>query len=485
MERSAARRHKMERLARGEVPRVLDLFSGCGGISLGFLRAGYRILGNVEIDPQAAATYALNFFAGDERYRYPRDIASVEPDVLIREMCGESEPVVAVDVIVGGPPCQAYSRIGRAKLREVRRHPEAFRLDPRGNLYLRYLHYVERLQPLALVMENVPDVLDYGGVNIPEEICETLEELGYVCRYTLLNAVHYGVPQLRERLFLIALARELEVEPEFPEPTHWMELPEGYQQIRGGLSRKLPSVNQLSLFRNNYFVVPPQPSASLPRFVSVQEAIGDLPPIQGPTDRRACRSEPLPYPAGVVLSDYAREMRTWPGFEAGETVTHHVTRCLPRDYPIFRRMAWGDQYPEAHRKALELLHEKLAELGVEPIPGTPVYEEWKARIVPPYDPNKFPNKWRKMEPDMPARTLMAHLSKDGYSHIHYDHEQARTITVREAARLQSFPDGFRFVGGMNAAFRMIGNAVPPLLAYRIGEKLLSVIRRGLHATTRS
>ena len=92
-------------------------------------------------------------------------------------------------------------------------------------------------------------------------------------------------------------------------------------------------------------------------------------------------------------------------------------------------------------------------------------------IVPPYDASKFPNKWRKMWRDQPARTLMAHLGKDSYSHIHYDSEQARTISVREAARLQSFPDGFVFCGTMNPAFRQIGNAVPPLMAKALAEQI--------------
>ena len=96
----------------------------------------------------------------------------------------------------------------------------------------------------------------------------------------------------------------------------------------------------------------------------------------------------------------------------------------------------------------------------------------RAEFVPPYDPSKFPNKWTKMNGDLPARTLMAHLGKDTYSHIHYDSAQARTITVCEAARLQSFPDGFHFSGTMNPAFRQIGNAVPPLLAYAVGRRIV-------------
>ena len=93
----------------------------------------------------------------------------------------------------------------RAKLREIKDHPEAYLQDPRARLYLSYLEYVKALKPLAVLVENVPDVLNHGGLNIAHEIAESLQALGYRCRYTLLNSVHYGVPQMRERMFLIAL----------------------------------------------------------------------------------------------------------------------------------------------------------------------------------------------------------------------------------------------------------------------------------------
>jgi DNA (cytosine-5)-methyltransferase 1 len=117
---------------------------------------------------------------------------------------------------------------------------------------------------------------------------------------------------------------------------------------------------------------------------------------------------------------------------------------------------------------------KVALLGLNP--RAKAWKDLKASMVPPYDPRKFPNKWWKLRRDWPVRTLMAHLGKDGYSHIHYDSMQARTISIREAARLQSFPDGFRFCGTMNPAFRQIGNAVPPLLARALGESILSAMR---------
>jgi DNA (cytosine-5)-methyltransferase 1 len=177
-------------------------------------------------------------------------------------------------------------------------------------------------------------------------------------------------------------------------------------------------------------------------------------------------------------------MRAWPGFANDVGVRDHVIRYLPRDWKLFARLNPGDQYPQAHALAVSMFEEKLAALqaaGQAPEQGSAAWDELYASFVPPYDVGKFPNKWRKMEPDLPARTLMAHLGKDSYSHIHYDSAQARTISVREAARLQSFPDGFVFCGTMNPAFRQIGNAVPPLLARAVA----TVMRKTLATVAES
>jgi DNA (cytosine-5)-methyltransferase 1 len=142
----------------------------------------------------------------------------------------------------------------------------------------------------------------------------------------------------------------------------------------------------------------------------------------------------------------------------------------------------GDQYPEAYKHAVTMFEERLAAARVakEIEEGSPEYKAIWDSIVPPYDASKFPNKWRKMWNDQPARTLMAHLGKDSYSHIHYDSKQARTISVREAARLQSFPDGFRFSGTMNPAFKQIGNAVPPLLAKALAAHMMQTLKQALN-----
>ena len=180
-------RQKIARLDAGGRPRVLDLFSGCGGLSLGFLAAGFEIRAAVEFDPDAARSHGLNFHDGAPEHSKARDIISTHPEDLAAEL--DLGPVdKAIDVIVGGPPCQAFARVGRSKLREIEAHAEAFKHDPRARLYQEYLRYVDAFQPLVVVMENVPDVLNHGGQNIAEEICDVLQEKGYVCGYTLLNA---------------------------------------------------------------------------------------------------------------------------------------------------------------------------------------------------------------------------------------------------------------------------------------------------------
>jgi len=474
---------KIARLARGAAPRVLDLFAGCGGLSLGFHSAGFEITAAVEFDPDAAASHGANFHPEDPRHAEARDITQLSPEALARRL--DLGPAgSAIDVLVGGPPCQAFARVGRSKLREVEEHPEAFKHDPRARLYLEYLRYVEAFRPLALLMENVPDALNHGGQNIAEETREVLEDKGYVARYTLLNASFYGVPQMRERMILIAWRKEMTDIVSFPAPTHFMTLPPGYtgsrqvalKLLKGDFAKKAPG-----------YVEARDPSRDLPAAVTAHEALADLPKItthlEGKLKRGARRFDELVrYPSGR-LNAYARAMRQWPGFENASGINDHVIRYLPRDWKLFARLNPGDQYPEAHAHAVNMFEEALARLkaetGAAPRKGSKAWEALHASIVPPYDVGKFPNKWRKMESDLPARTLMAHLGKDSYSHIHYDSAQARTISVREAARLQSFPDGFVFSGTMNPAFRQIGNAVPPLLAKAVASEMMATLRSSL------
>lgn len=465
--------HKIRRLERGLEPRVLDLFAGCGGFSLGFQSAGFTLLGAVECDLAASKTHSLNLLP--DHPPQSLDIKDADPDKLAQGYWG-GNPQENVDVIVGGPPCQTFARIGRAKLRS-QSHREADWLD-RASLYSQYLRFVERLRPLVIVFENVPDILNYGGGNIAALICEELEKMDYVASCTLLNSVFFGVPQLRERLYLIAYHRSLGCRVTWPEQTHDFDLPNGYEDIRAYARRQhrgAPSNNDplealplLDRLKNR------------PLAVSAREALEDLPHLdatkmleQPRWDQRTNLEHPYPQPKAKPKS-YGELMRTWPGFGTQETVTAHITRRLPRDFRVFSQMAPGDQYPRAHAIAERLFAEELQRLEATSSPvdlGSPEWHALRKAYVPPYSPQKFPNKWRKIDAARPSRTLMAHLSHDSYSHIHYDNTQARTITVREAARLQSFPDGFQFAGSMNDSFKQIGNAVAPLVSYALARQI--------------
>lgn len=476
-----ARLSKIQRLQVGGGPRVLELCSGCGGFALGLHSAGFSLSAHVEVDREAAASYALNFGPGAanrNEWAAPRDMETCSAGDLVRDLGLRATTATAFDVVAAGLPCQAFARIGRSKLRAVAGGKEdAFRTDKRAVLYRRFIEFVADTQPLAIVIENVPDILNFGGYNVPEEICDTLESEGYRTAYTLLNAAHYGVPQLRERFFLIAVADELDFQPEFPEPTHSLNLPRGYEGSRRVALKHVPPDSPR-------FVSVHTPTRDLVAAVNVSDALKDLPKIHEHwEDPRAMRRRRLPhrlpYATTEGSSSYARLMRSWEGFDTSRDVDGNVVRITPRDFPIFARMPPGSDYPQARQIAEEIFFEALNNALIPSDPQSEKYQSvWKA-TVPPYDAAKFPNKWWKMDPLKPSRTLTAHMGKDTYSHIHYDSEQRRTVSVREAARLQSFPDGFRFAGAMNAAFRQIGNAVPPLLGLAIAQKLKQQLQAAL------
>ncbi len=483
---------KLQRLRNQQSLRVVDLFAGCGGMSLGLQRSGYQLLGGVEINSKAIDTHANNFFGYLPEnelaiHKIPRDIKTFTPEIFMREVLHAEQPANLVDVIVGGPPCQAFSRIGRAKLQQLRQEKNAYLSDERSNLYIPYLQYVEFFRPLAVIMENVPDIMNYGGKNVAEVIAETLEEIGYHCHYTVLNTAFYGVPQLRQRFYMVALLDDLNITPCFPDPTHFIELSVGYEHAHASARSTIAdTTQQLNLFGEvaTRYIEPPRPSKNLPSAITAREALSDLPPItyhlQKGSGRGFVRRFDTMTPYQGEASVYAQNMRMWPGFESNEGIWDHVIRLLPRDYEIFKRMNWGGQYPDAYAVAEEIFYKELYKR--EKLTGpldqdSEEYQNLRKQFVPPYDPNKFPNKWWKLIPDQPSRTLTAHMGRDTYSHIHYDSNQARVISVREAARLQSFPDGFKFTGPMGPAYTQIGNAVAPLQAYQFGLHIKELLMK--------
>ena len=450
--------------------RVVDLFSGAGGFSLGFAAAGCRVQGAVDADECAGRTFEQNFrilqpeappdvFYGDE--------GDLE-DFDVERLAAKGTP----DVLIGGPPCQGFSTLGRAKLDSLK--DEGYAGDARNALYRRFLDVAELWKPLAVVMENVPGMLSVDGKNVAMEAAEDLAKRGYIASYAVLNAVWYGVPQFRERLFFVGLREDLGVRPVVPPATHRANLPAGYMRPSAAYQFLLPFVTAGPVMLN-------LESAAL-EATSVADALDDLPEL---TDHLSAETASprsdfrrlLPHRC-PPHSDYTRLMRAWPGFPIAELIDDHAVRRTPRDYETFRRMKHGDRYPEALAIARRRLEEELDRLRAEgecPAPTTPEFRELERKFVPPYPEEIFVDKWRKLLPNQPSWTVPAHLAKDNYSHIHHDSDQARSISVREAARLQSFPDAFRFTGNMGDAFRQIGNAVPPLLAWAIACTVLELL----------
>jgi DNA (cytosine-5)-methyltransferase 1 len=480
---------KLQRIRSGQPPRYMDLFAGCGGISLGFLTAGFQPVASVELDKHAALSHGANFGArylgGDQPgHHVGRDVDAEDPATIFAELGLKGSEDDQIDVLVGGPPCQAFARVGRAKLREQAHRrkeitaDEAFLVDGRVNLWQRYVHYIRRVKPVALLMENVPDILNHGGNNVAEIVAKSLSDEGYEVAYTLMNAAWYGVPQTRERMILIGFHRDTGITPSFPKPTHHVVLPQGYH----GAKNTARQVIKAQGSDHHRFIADPEPT--LPAATTAKEALADLPPIYALDKfergelRRGFKNpmEPVGYTSTIPTTPYSRLMRNWQGFATLAATSGHVIRYLPRDYKIFAEIGEGWEYPEIHnfvetKIANWLKSRKLNGLSTDPR-NADVRDYIKLWRIP-YDPTKFSNKWWKLDSAKPVRTLMAHLGKDSYSHIHFDSMQARTISVREAARLQSFPDGFIFKGSMNPAFKQIGNAVPALFAYAIAMTMRS------------
>ena len=393
----------------------IDLFGGAGGMSLGFAMAGFRPLATLD-----------SFEPGNDTYR--RNFTDMPPDRIV---CADAAaPGVIEDfidatglkrgdakVVIGGPPCQGFSVAGRVKLASldngsgVRPDPR-FIDDPRNHLYKSFIKFIRYLQPDVVVMENVTGMISYKDGAVVKEIERNLAGLGYPsCDHRVLNAADYGVPQTRNRVFFMAARKGLSVS--WPEPTHVRKTDSAVLETGG-----------------------------IPKFhVTAWDAIRDLPRIVLPkkntkeTNRRLEYSEP-------PSCDFQRIMRG-----RMRKVENNITRWhRKKDLEVFRNMK-----PEG--RWADLSREDKKKIG--------------------YNDHSFNDKWRRLPLNKPSWTVTSHLAKDGYMFIHP--RQNRTISVREAARLQSFPDRFVFEGSRSAQFRQIGNAVPPLLAKAIGLSVRDIL----------
>lgn len=432
------------------VPKIIDLFSGCGGLALGFEKAGFAIAGGIELVPEAVDTVSANL-----AWRWGRESDHICADITTTD-ASALKGLVGPEgcIVIGGPPCQAYSRAGKAKLNSLG-DDRTNTKDARGFLFQDFLRFAFDLDAEAVVMENVPEATRFGEMNVPETVCSELEKHGYTAWWTVLCAADYGVPQIRERLFVIGKKKGGK-SVSLPVPTNgdaFGTVPQYGRQL--GSFTKYP-----------HFRIPATPAKGAPPWVTVGEAFSDLPSLF-PDEHSKYINNPLntemPYRTGPA-NEFQKAMRGWYGFDL-PGVTANAFRKNVRDFPIFARMKQGDLFTDAARIADELFYKKARELGLSS--GSTEYEVLKRKTVPIYDRDNFAEKWRRLDENRPSHTVVAHLSVDTYSHIHP--WEPRGISVREAARLQSFPDDFTFNCSMGDAFKQIGNAVPPLLAFAVAS----------------
>ncbi|WP_273834179.1 DNA cytosine methyltransferase [Guptibacillus sedimenti] len=433
-------------------PSIIDLFSGCGGLSTGFMMEGITILTGIENNLHACKTASLNLHwkHGNDKEYLCEDITNVKASSIADKNSG---PLITI----GGPPCQAYSRIGKAKIKSLGEHRFGLN-DNRAFLYEEFIRVGVELDSEAIIMENVPESVCFQGKNIPQTVCDILEEKGYNVVWTILNSADFGVPQTRERVFVIAIKKVYGEIKHLPLPTH--------SETNFSESKQRNKYKRFMLDKN--FREPLRAREGAPKWVTVEEAISDLPGV--------FPSSNLKYPnikLNTLLSYQTPPTNNYQFLMRGNkriyngTVNGNCFRNTKRDFRIFEDMGFGDDYRKAHKIAVEKFDDICSFLGVTKTCSPDKYYDLKKKYVPPYDLSKFHTRWKKLDPYKPSHTLVAHLGTDTYSHIHP--YEPRGITVREAARLQSFPDSFIFNTSMGQAFKQIGNAVPPLLARGVAK----------------
>lgn len=392
----------------------IDLFAGCGGLSEGFYRLGYKALAHVEINHWACETLRQRM-----RFYGYKNIESevIEHDITdddIIELIDKAVNKRDVDVIIGGPPCQAYSTAGRV------RDSKGMATDPRNYLFESYVKILEHYRPKFFVFENVTGLLSAkvdGNYIFPKIIKALGNEYNVLDNPKLLvhNTADYGVPQIRKRVIIMGVRKDIDnvdVSSLYADvvKTHWN--PDTNETERKGRLH----------------------------FVDVKEAIGDLPPVEPGND---ASTDSFNYPCN---NDFLKRI--------GKKGV----------YPLLDHIARRNNAMDRERFVMMIKnHWSFGQLRRE----MPQYEHEHARV---FD-NSYVVQWW----DLPSKTILAHIWKDGFQFIHPDEAQARTFTVREAARIQSFPDDFEFAGSRGEKYKQIGNAVPPLFA----EALAKSVRKNL------
>ena len=409
----------------------IDLFAGAGGLSEGFIQSGYRPIAHVEMNEYAAKTietriayyYLKENGDLDSYYQYERNEISREqlleliPDdelktVINKEMSEstikgifqtidtiiDEKDIEQVDVIIGGPPCQAYSLVGRAQSSHMLVPMEE---DPRNELYKMYVQFLNKYKPRMFVFENVAGIKTARGGQAFKNLQKYMRKVGYEIDYHELNAHDFGVLQSRKRVIIVG----------------WLK----------GTGYEYPSFDIIHSDAEVWDLLKDLP-ALIPGESAEEHTMSDM--------RR--------------LRKYVKENEIR---VKADVLTGHIARPhTAQDIEIYKRTI--DLWFENSK------HERLK------------YDDLPDELKTHRNRTSFVDRFKVVEGDMDyCHTILAHLSKDGHYFIHPDIDQHRSITVREAARIQSFPDSYYFEGPRTSQFVQVGNAVPPMMAKIIADKI--------------
>lgn len=407
----------------------IDLFCGAGGLSEGFKKVGFNPIAHVEVNKDACDTIRtravyhylkehnkLSYYYDYLKGRIDRDCFwGLAPKAIINSVINieiskknletifkkvdESLGDKKVDLIIGGPPCQAYSVAGRA------RDPKGMLEDPRNHLYKYYVNFLEKYQPKMFVFENVPGILSARNGEFLEKIFKAVKKAGYnleIPPKKYLNSKHFNVLQDRKRVIIIGWKKEL--------------------------GHSYPKFDEIE-----------------PKFKTKTSIFSDLPDLKnGEGSLGVCS-----YKAKSTEYLYQTKIRNGIDF-----TTQHIAR------------PHNDNDLEIYRIAVNKLVLEGKRLNYASLPK---------RLIKHKNLKSFTNRFQVVNPNGVSHTVVAHIAMDGHYYIHPDIKQNRSISLREAARIQSFPDDFFFEGSRTAAFKQIGNAVPPLMAEGIAKKIKEMI----------
>lgn len=338
------------------VLNCIDLFCGCGGLSLGFEKAGINVLVGIDAWQDAITTFNYNH---KNSKGICADLSTLEPCEIEKELNGKS-----VDLIIGGPPCQGFSVAGKRIVDDVR-----------NKLYKNFVRFVEYYKPKAFMMENVPNILSIGGGIVRDSIVKDFSDLGYKVVYKVLTASNYGTPQNRRRAVFVGFKDGKE------------------------------------------FIFPQQ---TVEQLVTSYEALSDLPEnsLEDGSD----------YPM-TTNCDYQKLMRC----NSSKIYNHQITEHSDKTKEIIALVPDGGNYKNLPPE---------------------LQQTRKVHIA-----------WTRLNSQKPSFTI-----DTGHRH-HFHYKWNRIPTVRESARIQSFPDDFIFLGTKTSQYKQVGNAVPPLMAEAIAKKL--------------